>query len=44
MQGLPSILSLFSNEFNKLNNIRAGMLDTFYHMTLRLNSEISFLP
>ena len=30
------ILSLFRNEFNKLNNTRARMLDSIYHMTLRL--------
>ena len=36
MQGLPSILSLICNEFNKFNNTRAGMLDSIYHMTLRL--------
>ena len=36
MRGLPSILSLFRNEFHKLNNIRARMLDSIYHMTLRL--------
>ena len=35
MRGLPSILSLFPNEFNKFNNTRARMLDSFYHMTLR---------
>ena len=33
MQGLPSILSLFRNEFNKFNNTRARMLDSRYHMT-----------
>ena len=33
---LPSILSLFRNEFNKFNNTRARMLDSIYHMTLRL--------
>ena len=33
MQGLPSILSLFRNEFNKFNNTRARMLDFIYHMT-----------
>ena len=27
MQGLPSILSLFRNEFNKFNNTRARMLE-----------------
>ena len=30
MRGLPSILYLFRNEFNKLNNTRARMLDSFY--------------
>ena len=35
MRGLPSILSLFRNEFNKFNNTRARMLDYIYHMTLR---------
>ena len=43
MRGLPSILTLFRNEFNKFNNTRARMLDSIYHMTLRL-LEISFLP
>ena len=38
MRGLlkPRILSLFRNEFNKFNNTRARMLDSIYHMTLRL--------
>ena len=47
MRSLPSILSLFRNEFNKFNNTRARMfnkfnntrarmLDSIYHMTLRL--------
>ena len=36
MRGLPSILSFFRNEFNKFNNTRARMLDSIYHMTLRL--------
>ena len=36
IQGLPGILSLFHNEFNKFNNTRARMLDSIYHMTLRL--------
>ena len=36
MPGLPTILSLFPNEFNKFNNTRARMLDSVYHMTLRL--------
>ena len=36
MRGLSSSLSLFRNEFNKFNNTRAQMLDSIYHMTLRL--------
>ena len=36
MRGLSSILSLFCNEFNKFNNSGARMLDSFYHMTLKL--------
>ena len=43
MRGLPSILSLFRNEFNIFNNARTRMLDSIYHMTLRLllKSDIS---
>ena len=36
MRGLPSILSLFRNKINKFNNTRGKMLDSIYHMTLRL--------
>ena len=36
MRGLPSILFLFRNEFNKFNKTRARMLDSIYHMTLRI--------
>ena len=36
MRGLTSILSLFRNEFNIFNNTRARMLDSIYHMTIRL--------
>ena len=39
MQGLPSILSLFRNEFNKFNHTRARMLDSIYHMTNTLKSH-----
>ena len=35
MRGLPTILSLFRNKFNKFKNTRAQMLDCIYHMTLR---------
>ena len=37
MRGLPSILSRFRIEFNKFKNARARMLDSIYHMTLRLH-------
>ena len=33
MRGLPSILSHFSNEFNKFNNTRAQMLCYVYTMS-----------
>ena len=36
MRGLPSILSLFRNEFNKFNNSGARMLDSVHHMALKL--------
>ena len=36
MRGLPSISSFVCKEFNKFNNTRAQMLDSIYHMTLRL--------
>ena len=36
MRGLPCILSLFRNEFNKFNNTGARILDSIYHMTLKL--------
>ena len=36
MRALPSILFLFLNEFNKFDNTRARLLDSIYHMTLRL--------
>ena len=39
MRGLPSILSLFGNEFNKFNKTRARMLDSIYHMTISLKSH-----
>ena len=31
MRGLPSILSLFRNEFNKFNKTRARMLNYIWH-------------
>ena len=40
MRGLPSILSLFRNEFNRFNNTRERMLDSIYHMTNTLKTDI----
>ena len=39
MRGLPSILSLFRNEFNTFNNTKARLLDSIYHMTNTLKSH-----
>ena len=36
MRGLPSILSLFCNEFNEFNNAGVRMLDSIYQMTSNL--------
>ena len=36
MRGLSSILSLTHNKFNKFNNTGAWMLDSIYHMILKL--------
>ena len=36
MLGKPRILSLFLNSFNKFNNTRTRLLDSIYHMALRL--------
>ena len=36
MIGKPRILSLFRSKFNKFNNTGAPMLDSIYHMTLKL--------
>ena len=42
MRGLPGILYLFRNEFNKFNKTRVRMLDSIYHMTLRLTLKSHF--
>ena len=42
MRGLPSILSLFRNEFNKFNNARARMLDSFYHYDIKITFKSHF--
>ena len=36
MQGLQSNLSLFLNEFSKFNNTGVQMLDSIYHMALKI--------
>ena len=33
MRGMPSILTLFRNKFNRFNKTRVRMLDSIYHMT-----------
>ena len=43
MRGLPSIfLSIFRNELKKFNNTGGQMLDSIYHMTLKLLKNHSF--
>ena len=42
MRGLPRILSLFCNEYNKFNNTGARMLDSIYQMTLRYVLQSGF--
>ena len=34
-EAFPSILWVFSNEFNKFNNTGAWMHDSIYHMTIK---------
>ena len=36
MRGLSSILILFRNAFNEFNSTRARMLDSIYHVILRI--------
>ena len=40
MRGLPSILSLFCNSFNKFNNTRVRILYSIYHMINTLKSHL----
>ena len=42
MRGLPTILSLFRNEFNKFNNTGAQMLDSIYHITFKILKSCIF--
>ena len=43
MQDLPSILSLFRDEFGKFNNTGTRMLDSIHHMTLKYILKSIFL-
>ena len=42
MRDLTSILSLFRNEFNKFNNTGARIIDSIYHMTLKILKNCIF--
>ena len=42
MRGLSWILVLLRNEFNKFNNTGAQMLESIYHMNLRLLWNLIF--
>ena len=39
MRGLPSILSLFRNYFNKFNNTRARMLRFYFQINIKITLE-----
>ena len=43
MRGLPSFLTFFRNEFNKFNNTGAHLLESIYHITLKLFCKHFFL-
>ena len=43
MRGLLSILLLFPNLFNKFNSTGVQMLDSIYHMTLKLVCNCVFV-
>ena len=43
MRGMPIILSLFRNKFDKFNNAKAQMLDSIYHMTHKITFKSLFL-
>ena len=42
MRDLPSVLSLFRNEFNKFIKTRVRMLDSIYLMTLKILTNCTF--
>ena len=39
MRGLPSILSLFRNKFNKFNKTGAQMVDYIYYVTSKFQNH-----
>ena len=41
-EALPSILSVFPNEFDKFNNTVARMQDSIYHMALKSHFTSAF--
>ena len=41
-EALPSILSVFPNEFSKFNNTGARMQDSIYHTTIKLHFITKF--
>ena len=41
-EAVPSILSVFPNEFNKYNNTGARMQDSIYHITLKSHFSANF--
>ena len=43
MRGLTNILSRFRNKFDKFTNTGLRMLDSFYHIALRLFKYCIFL-
>ena len=43
-EAVPSILSVFPNEFNKFNNAGAQMQDSIYHMTLKSHFIVTISP
>ena len=43
MRGLSSILSLFRNKFNKINNTGARMLDSFNQLPFKLITNCIFV-
>ena len=42
-EALPSVLSVFPNEFNEFNNTGARMQDSIYHMRLKSHLISEFL-